>query len=53
MSFTMLLLLSYSIMSVGSVIAFKRKHKAVGIGLLLAMVLSIFVLGYLWINSPM
>lgn len=53
MSFTMRLLLAYSIMGVGAVIAFQRKHKAVGIGLLLVMVLGIFVLGYLWINSPM
>ena len=31
MSFTMLLLLAYIVMGVGSFIAFKRKHKAIGI----------------------
>ena len=39
MSFTMLLLLAYIVMSVGSFIAFKRKHKAIGIALLLVIVL--------------
>ena len=31
----------------------KRKRKTIGIVLLLVMALSIFVLGYLWIHSPM
>lgn len=35
MSFTMSLLLAYIVMGVGSFIAFKRKHKAIGIALLL------------------
>lgn len=46
MSFTMLLLLAYIVMGVGSFIAFKRKHKAIGIALLLVIVLSILILGY-------
>ena len=52
MSFTMLLLLAY-IVGVGSFIAFKRKHKAIGIALLLVIVLSVLILGYMWIHSPM
>ena len=38
---------------VGSFIAFKRKHKAIGIALLLVIVLSVLILGYMWIHSPM
>lgn len=53
MSFTMLLLLAYIVMGVGSFIAFKRKHKAIGIALLLVIVLSVLILGYIWIHSPM
>ena len=53
MSFTMILLLAYIIMSLGAFIAFKRKHKAIGIALLIVIVLSIFILGYMWIHSPM
>ena len=57
MSFTMLLLLAYIVMGVvmgvGSFIAFKRKHKAIGIALLLVIVLSILILGHMWIHSPM
>ena len=45
MSFTMLLLLAYIVMGVGSFIAFKRKHKAIGIALLLVIVLSVFDFG--------
>ena len=44
MSFTMLLLLAYIVMGVGSFIAFKRKHKAIGIALLLVIVLSVLIL---------
>ena len=47
MSFTMLLLLAYIVMGVGSFIAFKRKHKAIGIALLLVIVLSVLILGYM------
>ena len=53
MSFTMSLLLAYIVMGVGSFIAFKRKHKAIGIALLLVIVLSVLILGYMWIHSPM
>ena len=57
MSLTMLLLLAYIVMGVvmgvGSFIAFKRKHKAIGIALLLVIVLSVLILGYMWIHSPM
>ena len=53
MSFTMLLLISYIIMNIGTFIAFKLKHKIIGIVLLLVIALSIFILGYMWINSPM
>ena len=53
MSFTMLLLLAYIVMGVGSFITFKRKHKAIGIALLLVIVLSILILGHMWIHSPM
>ena len=53
MSFTILLLLVYIIMSIGTFIAFKRKHKVIGIALLLVIVLSILILGYMWVRSPM
>ena len=29
------------------------KHKAIGIALLLVIVLSVLILGYMWIHSPM
>ena len=38
---------------VGSFIAFKRKHTAIVIALLLVIVLSVLILGYMWIHSPM
>ena len=53
MSFTILLLFAYIIMSVGAFIAFKRKYKVIGIALLLVIVLSILILGYMWVHSPM
>lgn len=53
MSFTMLSLLAYAVMIAGAFIAFQRRHKAIGIVFLLVMVLSILILGYLWIHSPM
>lgn len=53
MSFTMILFLVYLIMGIGAFIAFRRKHKAFGMGLLLVMVLGILILGYMWIHSPM
>ena len=53
MRFTMLLLLAYIIMGVGIFIAFQRKHKAIDIALLLIMVISVLILGYMWIHSPM
>lgn len=53
MSFTMLLLLAYIVMVWEVFIAFKRKHKAIGIALLLVIVLSVLILGYMWIHSPM
>ncbi len=46
-------LFAYIVMGVGSFIAFKRKHKAIGIALLLVIVLSVLILGYMWIHSPM
>ena len=53
MSFTMILLLVYLIWGIGAFIAFRRKHKAFGMGLLLVMALGILILGYMWIHSPM
>ena len=53
MSFTMLLIFAYLILIAGAVIALHNKHKAIGIALLVVMALSILVLGYLWIHSPM
>lgn len=53
MSFTVLLLLAYAVMIAGAFIAFQRRHKVIGIVFLLVMVLSILILGYLWIHSPM
>ena len=47
------LLLAYAVMIAGAFIAFQRRHKAIGIVFLLVMVLSILILGYLWIHSPM
>lgn len=53
MSFTTLLILTYIIMSAGLFVAFRRKHKAIGTVLLLVIAMSILILGYLWIHSPM
>ena len=53
MSFTMILFLVYLIMGMGAFIAFRRKHKAVGMGLLLVMAFGILILGYMWIHFPM
>lgn len=53
MGFTMKLLLAYIILSVGAGIAFQQKHNAIGIGLLLAIGISVLILGYLWMYSPM
>lgn len=53
MSFTGLLLLVYVIMGTGTFLAFRRKQKEIGMALLFAMLLSIMILGYMWIHSPM
>lgn len=53
MSFTMILFFAYLMMGMGVFIAFRRKHKVFGIGLLFAMVLGILILGYMWLRSPM
>ena len=53
MSFTMILFLAYLIRGIGAFIAFRRKYKAFGMGLLVVMALDILVLGYMWIHSPM
>ena len=53
MSFTMLLLLAYIVMVWEVLSLLKRKHKAIGIALLLVIVLSVLILGYMWIHSPM
>lgn len=53
MSFTTKLLLAYLLLGTGAVIALRRKRKAIGAALILAIVASLLILGYLWVNSPM
>lgn len=53
MGFTTKLLLAYMILGAGAVVALKRKQKAIGAALILVIVASILILGYLWVTSPM
>ena len=53
MSFTSKLFLAYLLLGTGAVIAQKRKQKAIGAVLILVIVASILILGYLWVTSPM
>lgn len=53
MGFTTLFALFCAVLLVVAVIAFRQKQKALGAGLLLAVVLSVVVIGYLWVRSPM
>lgn len=51
MSFTMIL--AYAALIGFAVAAFAKKHRALGAGLLAAVVVLTAVLMYMWINSPM
>lgn len=53
MGFTAWLMLFYIIMAVFTIFAFRRKKKAIGICLVAVIVVSIIVLGYMWVTSPM
>lgn len=53
MSFMALLGITYLLLIVLSVLAFRKRKKVIGIALIAIMVLGIAVLGYLWITSPM
>lgn len=53
MGFTFILLLAYLALTGLAVIAFWSGRKALGGGVLAVMAVSIAVLGYLWVTSPM
>ncbi len=53
MSFTMWLAFFYVILIGLAVLAFAQKNKAVGLGILIVMAISITVLAYMWVTSPM
>ena len=53
MGFTFILLLAYLALTGLAVIAFRSGRKALGGGVLAVMAVSITVLGYLWVTSPM
>ena len=53
MGFTFILLLAYLALTGLAVIAFQSGRKALGGGVLVVMAVSIAVLGYLWVTSPM
>jgi hypothetical protein len=53
MGFTFILLLAYLALTSLAVIAFRSGRKALGGGVLAVMAVSIAVLGYLWVTSPM
>ena len=53
LGFTFILLLAYLALTGLAVIAFRSGRKALGGGVLAVMAVSIAVLGYLWVTSPM
>lgn len=53
MSFTMILAVVYAALIGFAVAAFAKKHRALGAGLLAAVVVLTAVLMYMWIHSPM
>ena len=53
MGFTFILLLDYLALTGLALIAFRSGRKALGGGGLAVMPVSIAVLGYLWVTSPM
>lgn len=53
MGFTVRLKIIYSVLIGLAIFSFVRKKKAVGIVLSDVIVISILILGYLWIISPM
>ena len=53
MGFTAWMTLLYLLLIAGTIIAFIRKKKIIGIILIMIMAVGIVVLGYLWFTSPM
>lgn len=53
MGFIMILLLSYLALIIIDVFALKKKKRILFAAITATMILSIIILGYLWITSPM
>lgn len=53
MGFTVWMALLYLLLITGTVFAFIRKKKVIGIILIMVMAVGIVILGYLWFTSPM
>lgn len=53
MSFTIILAVVYAALIGFAVAAFAKKHRALGTGVLAAVMVITAVLLYAWINSPM
>lgn len=53
MGFSVMLILLYVVLFIMMILLLKQNHKRIALGILLFIVMSIVVLGYLWIQSPM
>lgn len=53
MSFTSILLLTYTLLGLAAWTMFRIRRKALGLGLLVMIAVSLVVLIYLWLTSPM
>ena len=53
MGFTVWMALLYLVLIAGTIFAFMRKRKIIGIILITVMTVGIVILGYLWFISPM
>lgn len=53
MGFTVWLGILYIVLIGLTIFSFVQKKKGIGIGLLAAVVISILILGYMWVTSPM
>lgn len=53
MGFSVILILLYVILFIVMILLLKQNHKRIAFEILLFVLISIVVLGYLWIHSPM
>lgn len=53
MGFLVILILLYVALFIVMILLLKQNHKRIAFEILLFIVMSIVVLGYLWIHSPM